>query len=75
MFVLVCCTCIKKDRSGRLGLLVRVFRSPSLLHVMRAWRSFPSHANEATGDAWKGNWTQSPALLTKSKRCAMDDES
>ena len=36
-------------------------------HVYKqgAWRSFPSHANEAMGIDWKGDWTQFPVPATK----------
>ena len=32
----------------------------SFAYMQGAWRSFPSHANEAMGHDWMGNWTQFP---------------
>ena len=36
-----------------------------LQRMQGAWRSFPSHANEAMGNDWKGNWTQFPVPAKK----------
>ena len=44
---------------------VFMFFSVSFQDMQGAWRSFPSHANEAMGKDWKGDWTQFPVPANK----------